>query len=200
MNKVPFSVQLETWLKSKGSKTIAGLDEIFAEKSFALAFLLLLAIPALPLPTGGITHVFEVIAMLLALELIIGRSTIWLPKRWQKTEIGHRTRKKILPFLMRRIRWFEKYSRRRAGGIIGKTWFRSVMGLIVLVFSLAAFLAPPFSGLDTLPALGVVVLSLGLILEDIIIVIVGIVIGVTGIAVTIGLSTIIVTFIHNLLH
>ena len=32
--------------------------------------------------------------------------------------------------------------------------------------SLGAFLAPPFTGLDTLPALGVVLLSLGVLLED----------------------------------
>jgi hypothetical protein len=40
---------------------------------------LLLGPSALPLPTGGATHVFEIIAMLLALELIAGRDQIWLP-------------------------------------------------------------------------------------------------------------------------
>ena len=45
-------------------------------------FVLLLAVPALPLPTGGATHVFEVIAMLVALQLIVGRRQIWLPARW----------------------------------------------------------------------------------------------------------------------
>jgi hypothetical protein len=42
---------------------------------------LLLGVPALPLPTGGATHVFEIIAVLLALELIVGREEIWLPRR-----------------------------------------------------------------------------------------------------------------------
>jgi hypothetical protein len=32
--------------------------------------------PALPLPPGGATHVLELIAMLLALELIAGRSEL----------------------------------------------------------------------------------------------------------------------------
>jgi hypothetical protein len=51
----------------------------------------------------------------------------------------------------------------------------------VILFTIAAFIAPPFSGLDTLPALGVVVLSLGVLLEDFAIVAIGVAIGVGGI-------------------
>jgi hypothetical protein len=36
-----------------------------------LLFVLLLGVPALPPPTGGATHVFEIIAVLLALELMV---------------------------------------------------------------------------------------------------------------------------------
>src|SRR3954467_3392969 len=64
--------RLERWLAGDESKTIGDLIDVFEEKSFAVLFVLLLSIPALPLPTGGVTHVFEVIAMLLALELIVG--------------------------------------------------------------------------------------------------------------------------------
>ena len=52
----------------------ASLVELFEEKSFAIVFVLLLGVPALPLPTGGATHVFEVIAVLLAAQLIAGRT------------------------------------------------------------------------------------------------------------------------------
>jgi len=58
---------------------LGSLIELFQERSFAILFVLLLGVPALPLPTGGATHVFEIIAMLLALELIAGRGEIWLP-------------------------------------------------------------------------------------------------------------------------
>ena len=56
----------------------------------------------------------------------------------------------------------------------------SLIGLVLLVFVLGAFLAPPFSGLDTLPALGVVVVCLGLVFSDGFIVGAGLVIGVVG--------------------
>ena len=55
---------LERWLGGEGEKTVASLIELFEEKSFAILFVVLLGVPALPLPTGGATHVFEIIAIL----------------------------------------------------------------------------------------------------------------------------------------
>jgi hypothetical protein len=51
-----------------------------------------------------------------------------------------------------------------------------------------AFVAPPFTGLDTLPSLGVVLLSLGVLLEDFIVVIVGVAVGVGGVIVEVVLG------------
>ena len=53
---------------------------------------------------------------------------------------------------------------------------------------LGAFVAPPFSGLDTLPSLGVVLLSLGVLLEDALIATAGIAIGAGGISLVLLLS------------
>src|SRR6184192_649070 len=95
------SDSLDRWLKSDGDKTLGGLIMLFEEKSFAILFVLLLGVPALPLPTGGATHVFEVIAVLLALELIAGRDTIWLPQRWCALELGGDRQQRFLAALMR---------------------------------------------------------------------------------------------------
>src|SRR5436305_859950 len=59
---VRLSDQLEAWLESEHDKSLGGLIGAFQDKSFAILFVLLLGVPALPLPTGGATHVFEVIA------------------------------------------------------------------------------------------------------------------------------------------
>ena len=75
---------------------------------------------------------------------------------------------------------------------------RVVFGLLVIVFSLAAFLAPPFSGLDTLPALGVVVMSLGFLLTDFALVLAGAVIGCLGIAAVIGLGGVVVRLVGGI--
>ena len=66
-----------------------------------------------------------------------------------------------------------------------------VLGAAVVVGGTAsAFLAPPFSGLDTLPSLGVVVLlSLGFLLEDVLVAILGAIAGATGVVLEITLGS-----------
>ncbi|MDB5164309.1 MAG: exopolysaccharide biosynthesis protein [Candidatus Saccharibacteria bacterium] len=189
MKEQKFSDQLEQWLHGKSPKTLDSLEQVFRERSFAIIILLLMFLPSLPLPTGGITHVFEIISMLLALEMIAGRTTLWVPKRWRHRKLGQRTVNKALPFIMRRIRWFEKFSRPRLKGMLDNHNFLRLAGLLLFVFSLAAFLSPPFSGLDTLPSLGAVVIALSLILGDTILFIAGCIVGLGGIALIIGLGT-----------
>lgn len=195
-NPQPFSNKLDLWLKSDSPKTLAAMNDVFAEKSFAISFLLLMSIPSLPIPTGGITHVFEAITILLAIEQIIGLRTVWTPKSLGKREIPISIIKKALPFLIRRIKWFEKYSRPRFSKFLANPLVNSMFGIIILGLALIAITAVPFSGLDTLPSLGIVFISLGLILEDIVGAIVGILIGLAGVAVIFGLSQIIVNLIH----
>jgi hypothetical protein len=61
-----FSDTLEHWLESDEPKTLGAMNDVFAEKAFAVTILLLMFVPALPLPTGGVTHVFEAITVLLS--------------------------------------------------------------------------------------------------------------------------------------
>jgi hypothetical protein len=175
------SDQLEGWLRSEQPKTIGSLIDVFKEKSFAVLFVLLLAVPALPLPTGGVTHVFEVIAMLLALELIAGRRRVWLPERWRRREITPAMRKRFSESLLPRIRWIERHSHAHLGFLLSHRLSGIVYGAVTLVLVVTAFVAPPFTGLDTLPSLGVVLISLGVLLEDPILGFIGLLIGAVGV-------------------
>jgi hypothetical protein len=182
------SVQLQEWFESDRKKTIGDLVETFGPRSFAILFIVLMALPALPLPTGAISHVLEIVTMLLALELIVGRTEVWIPKRFQDKELKGLSGPKFSNVLLKRIRWFEKFSRPRMADLLEHRLTGAVFGGAVFALALTAFLAPPFSGLDTLPALGVVVLSLGVLLGDIVIAGVGLAIGGLGIGVVIGLG------------
>ena len=183
------SDQIERWLASEGDKTLGGLIDMFGEKSSALIFILLLGVPALPLPTGGATHVFEIIAMLVALQLVAGRDKIWLPQRWRKVELGtDGGRTRFIRGLMKTIRWVERFSRPRLRFLFDHRASNTVFGLLVIAGSLAAFLAPPFTGLDTLPSLGVVLLSLGVVLEDFTLVVLALIVGGAGVLLEIVLG------------
>jgi hypothetical protein len=176
------SEELDRWLTRCGDKTLGTLIDVFRERSFAVLFVFLLGIPALPLPTGGVTHVCEVIAMVLALELIANRDRVWLPHRWRSLELAGEGHDRFVARLMATVRWMERISRPRLPYLFGHRVSNVVFGVLVIGGTLGAFLAVPFTGLDTLPALGVVVLSLGVRLEDFALVAAGTLVGAAGIA------------------
>jgi hypothetical protein len=183
------SDELERWLSGDGPKTLDSLIDLFGEKSFALLFVLLLGVPALPLPTGGATHVFEAIAVLLAVQLVAGAKRIWLPRRWRALELAGPRQRRFLAGLMKMIRRLERISRPRLRFLFNHRLSNAIFGLLVVGGALAAFLAPPFTGLDTLPSLGVVLLSLGVLLEDILVVILALLVGAAGMALEVFLGS-----------
>lgn len=182
------SKQLRGWLEGSGPRTLGGLIDLFGEKAFAVVFVVLLAVPALPLPTGGATHVFEVIAALLAAQLVVGRDEIWLPERWRARELGGDGQQRFVNALTKLIERLERISKPRLAFLFGPRISNAVFGLVVIGGCAAAFVAPPFTGLDTLPALGVVLISLAVLLEDVAIAIAGAVVLVAGVVleITVG--------------
>jgi hypothetical protein len=183
------SDDLERWFASDEDKTIGGFNAFFEEKTFALLFVVLMATPALPLPTGGATHVFEIVVVLLALQLIAGRDVVWLPRRWRGVELGGAKQQRLARVLVRMIRRLERVSRPRLRFAFDHRASNIVFGLLVIAGAVGAFFAPPFSGLDTLPSLGVVLLALGVLLEDFAVVVVAVVLGVVGVVLEVVLGT-----------
>jgi hypothetical protein len=192
------SDQIVVWLNRSEPKTVGSLVALFKQKSFALIFVFLLGVPALPAPTGGVTHVFEVMAMLLALQLIVGRDELWVPQRWRCIDLYGPKQQRFVNTLLKVIRWLERFSRPRLRHLFEHRLTSSVFGLLAFWLSIAAFLAPPFSGLDTLPALGVVVMSLGVLLQDFALAIAGVAIGTAGVAAEVVLGRAAFTGIKDL--
>ena len=184
----PLGDRVEAWLTGDHKKTMGDLVDRFGPQSFAVLFVVLMAVPALPLPTGGVTHVLEVVTLLGAAQLILGRTEIWIPKRWNDKELPALGRPAFAKALLKRIRWFEKFARPRGARLLDLRLTTMVYGAIVIAFTVVAFFAPPFSGLDTLPSMGVVVLSLGVLFGDAVIAGIGIGIGTLGVVLVVGLG------------
>jgi hypothetical protein len=195
----PFSDELERWLRSEGEKTLGSMSTVFAERSFAAMILLLMILPATPLPTGGVTHVFEVITVLLGLQMVIGRRTIWLPARFARRSLGATTTDKAIPFIVKVVRKVERFSRPRGARLFQNGIFYRLIGVVVIAFAVAAALAPPFTGLDTLPALGAVVVALSMIQKDVLVLAVGAALGTGGIALALTVGAALYTFVRSLL-
>ncbi len=184
----PFSDKLARWLDSDAPKTLGAMNDVFAGKSFAVAIVMLMAVPALPLPTGGVTHVFEAITVILAAQMILGRRTIWLPARLARRDLGVTMTGKAIPFVVRRVRQVERLSHPRGAALYAHRLSLRIVGLLLMTLAISAAVAPPFSGLDTLPALGAVGIALSIVLEDVVVLVAGIVVGTGGVVlmVTVG--------------
>ena len=100
---------------------------------------------------------------------------------------------------MRLTRTLERISKPRLRFLFDHRLTNVVFGVLVTAGSLGAFLAPPFSGLDTLPALGVVQLSLAVLLEDFAIVLAALVVGIAGVVLEFVLGNAAVSGIAHLL-
>jgi hypothetical protein len=183
-----FSDELDEWLRSDTPKTLGAMNDVFDERSFAVAILLLMFPSALPVPTGGVTHVLEAVTLLLAFQIVAGREEVWVPRRWRQRELGETLTGKAIPFIVRRVRSFERFSRNRMAPLFERGWFLRLLGVFIVVFTLGSILAPPFSGLDTLPALGVVLITLGMILRDVTFTVAGAVVGCAGVLLIITLG------------
>jgi hypothetical protein len=194
-----FSDELEQWLESDAPKSLGALGEVFAEKSFAVAIVVLMLASATPIPTGGIALVFQIIVGVLAAQMVVGRKTIWLPKRWRQRELGSMTTGKAIPFIVRRVRWFERFSRPRWAWLFQQTLFIRLVGLVLIAFAFTASLAPPLTGLEILPALGAVVVALSIILEDIVVFAIGMIIGTGGIVLFVIVGAALIRLIEHLL-
>jgi hypothetical protein len=185
------SAQLRRWLEQTRTGTIGDLVDLMDEKSFAVVLMVLMLPSALPIPTGGVTHVLELAAALVALQMTVGRRELWLPRWIARRGLGPMTSPKAVDTIVRRVQWFERFARPRFARALDARVTDSLLGLLLLVFVAGAFVAVPFSGLDTLPSLGVVVVCLGILFGDTVIVVVGAALGAIGIALVVLLGSLV---------
>ena len=190
-----FSENLDNIFKTKGLLKVNDLNNLLKEKGFLIFILILSAIPALPIPTGGITHVFEIIVMVLSIEIILGINKIWLPKKLLNKNLPKNLHNsKFLKNFIKIVRFFEKYSKPRFKRIVNNKVFLKFSALLILILTISAFLAPPFSGMDTLPSLAILLIVIGLIFEDLLISFIGVLTGSIGLGLIITFGK----FVFNL--
>lgn len=148
----------------EGLIRIEDILKLAGERSFGL-FLAVLSFPsALPLPAPGYSTPFGVVILLLAAQMLAGRTTPWLPKWVLQTSIERKHFQKWvqagIPWLQRieniaRPRWRQLCTTR-----LGQVWLGTWIGLMGISMII------PVPGTNTLPAMGVFVTAFGLLEED----------------------------------
>lgn len=170
---------------SQNTKTnelsISQLAELFQYRSFGLLLITFCAIPALPVPSQGIATILAIPVILLALQLIAGRTSPWIPKRIAAKTISTKKIKHISNLLLPTIKRFEVLSKPRLSYMSSKTGER-IVGIFTLIFAISMALPIPFS--NTIPSLAIIIMALGMLEKDGIAIKIGIIVGCLGILLT----------------
>ena len=196
----PLSELIEIWLNGDADKTISGAVSSFGDKVLPILIIMLMSLPALPIPTGGISHVMEVISILLSVQMFFGIDRLLFPKSWQHRRLPASFEKKGFGLLIKQLKRVEAHSRMRGEWVTKRAFVKKLTAGLSLIGIVAAMFAPPFSGLDTFPAFGVVILMLGYIMSDAIFWLIGSVIILIGIILELTIGALLLTAMTNLIE
>ncbi|MCC5807557.1 MAG: exopolysaccharide biosynthesis protein [Opitutales bacterium] len=143
--------------------TVQGILEEVGEKGFGLLLVVLSLPSALPVPAPGYSIPFGIILFLLGLQMAAGRTAPRLPRRLGRIELSHRATAAMESAGTKFLSKLEFFIRPRLYWI-GSRAGRAVMSGLVLFMAL--LMCVPIPGTNTIPAIAVFLIGIGLAEED----------------------------------
>ncbi len=191
----PISVVLDQLLATEKRITIGEIVDRIDERGFGL-LMLVLGLPMLiPILPPGPSTLVGPLYSLLALRLIIGMDRPWLPGFVRRKALSARTleglRRRGVPVIQR----IERFSRPRFRVLNNPVIVRVAA---VNVFLMGLVLLSPAPFLNTLPALSVMCIGLGLLNDDGIFLLLGLVVGAAVIGIFTATVSLIVTAVKRI--
>ena len=144
--------------------TLADILQLAGERTFGFLFVLLSIPSALPVPAPGYSIPFGIAMFLLAVQLVIGRKQLWMPKGWYKHSFSTDTVRGILKKGIPWLRRIELVSRPRMSYVCASLPGRVIIGSAIALMSISMMI--PIPGTNTLPAIGIFVTGFGLLDDD----------------------------------
>lgn len=144
--------------------TLASVLELAGERTFGFLFVVLALPSALPIPAAGYSVPFGIVMLLLAVQLIVGAKTPWLPSRIMHRPIAI---KRVQGFVKSGIPWMQKIervSKPRLTPVCTSRVGQVFIGLAIALMSISMMI--PIPGTNTLPAMGIFVTGFGLLDDD----------------------------------
>ncbi len=144
--------------------TVGQLMAYIGDRGFGL-LLLILALPAaLPIPAPGYATPFGIAMVILGAQLLVGRTTPWLPEFIQARSIPY----KMLDFAIRGgslpLRVVEFLIRPRLSGLARSRVFLAALAIVIML--MASMMSLPIPLTNTAPSFVIFVLAAGILEED----------------------------------
>ncbi len=161
------SHELERFFFQEERNSEVTLEDILllaGERIFGFLFVILALPSALPVPAPGYSIPFGILMFILAMQLIVGAKTPWLPKKMAKHPIKLETVQKFLKGGIPWLRRIEAITRPRLTYICTTIPGRVTIGAAIALMSISMMI--PIPGTNTLPAMGIFVTGFGLQEDD----------------------------------
>lgn len=164
---------------SERGPSIGELCEAVGEKGFGLLLVILSLPSALPLPAPGYSTPFGIALALIALQMLAGRQSLWLPGKLHDLRIQPKLAGKMVSAASRFLRAIERWIKPR------QLWIRARGGqaaLAAVVLLMSALMILPIPLTNTLPAMVIFLIGVGLSEEDGLLAILAFVVGLLAVA------------------
>lgn len=142
---------------------ITDLTQAVGEKGFGLVLMILALPSALPVPAPGYSTPFGIIIALVAVQMVRGRPSIWLPRKLETLRIKPSLAQKMLgaaSTFLQKIEFLVKPRHRWIRGRAGQI----AVGAVIIIMACLMMLPIPLT--NTFPAMVIFLIGIGLSEED----------------------------------
>ncbi len=159
------SEDLQRLLEEHGDSplTFGELVAKIGDRGFGFSLLLLALPSALPVPAAGYSTPFGIAIVGLAIQMLRGRKAPWLPKKIMQREMSASFARKMIGAAIAFLTRIEHLIKPRIPALHGRFGL-AFAGSIILVMGGLMILPIPFT--NTVPAMVIFLISVGLIEED----------------------------------
>lgn len=143
--------------------TVGEFVDALGEKGFGI-LLLVFALPSMiPIMSTGIATPLGFVIAFLGAQMAAGKSKPWLPKKARSIKMKSEHAKKMIDWMLKFSSNIERFICPRMGFVIHKIGER-IMGILICI--LALIMALPFPLTNTIPALIIFLIGIGLTESD----------------------------------
>lgn len=189
---LPLGVTLKRLLETEDERGLS-IREItggVGEKGFGLLLMVLSLPSALPVPAPGYSTPFGIVIALIAIQIMQGRQSIWLPKKLGNIRIKPSIANAMLGSASKFLSKIERFIRPRQQWIRGRS---GQTGLAVVIAIMACLMMLPIPLTNTFPAMVIFMIGVGLSEEDGLLAIGAFVVGVLAVLLYVGIIYILIT-------
>ena len=178
----------------QGDVSIANLRAALGDRSFAALLVVFSSINLIPILPPGSTLVFGIPPLIIAVQMILGHQSVWLPKALLNRSFGSERFRSIMRAVTPRLRRIEHFIRPRLWPFPVMLGERLV-GVLCALLSILVIL--PIPGANWIPAFAMVLMGLSLSQRDGILLTLGLGIGLGFLGFLIAIFGTVASFAHG---